>query len=154
MPPRTMLMSIRPDLARALCPTMPLVSSTSGTWMLTKSQAPKSSSSVSIFLKRSYILSWIVAAHLHAEGSLHDLSEPLRDVRPVSIFRTADCQAECNISLKTSLAVLYPRTFLALSQISSTACCTSSFVTFSKSVLLGEELAQEPVGVLNCRLLP
>ncbi|RRG00019.1 MAG: hypothetical protein DUD39_01190 [Coriobacteriaceae bacterium] len=52
----------------------------------------------------------------------------------------ADCQAECNISLKTSLAVLYFRTFLALSQISSTVCCTSSFVTFPKSVPLGEEL--------------
>ena len=65
-------------------------------------------------------------------------------------FSGADCQAECNISLKTSLAVLYPRTFLALSQISSTACRTSSFVTFPKSVPLGEELSQEPVGVLNC----
>ena len=64
--------------------------------------------------------------------------------------RATDCQAECNISLKTSLAVLYPRIFLALSQISSTVCCTSSFVTFPKSVPLGEELIQEPVGVLNC----
>jgi hypothetical protein len=51
----------------------------------------------------------------------------------------ADCQAECNISLKTSLAVLYFRTFLTLSQISSTACCTSSFVTLLKSLPLGEE---------------
>ena len=67
-----------------------------------------------------------------------------------SVFDPADCQAECNISLKTSLAVLYFRTFLGLSQISSTACCTSSFVTFLKSLPLGEELAQEPVGVLNC----
>jgi hypothetical protein len=48
------------------------------------------------------------------------------------------------------LAVLYFRTFLALSQISSTACCTSSFVTLPKSLPLGEELSQEPVGVLNC----
>ncbi|RRF97648.1 MAG: hypothetical protein DUD39_13820 [Coriobacteriaceae bacterium] len=54
------------------------------------------------------------------------------------------------VSLKTSLVVLYFRTFLALSQISSTACCTSSFVTLLKSLPLGEELAQEPVGVLNC----
>lgn len=65
-------------------------------------------------------------------------------------FSGADCQAECNISLKTSLAVLYFRTFLGLSQISSTACCTSSSVTLLKSVPLGEELPQEPVGVLNC----
>ena len=65
-------------------------------------------------------------------------------------FSGADCQAECNISLKTSLAVLYFRTFLALSQISSTACCTSSFVTLLKPLPLGEELSQEPVGVLNC----
>ncbi|RRF98296.1 MAG: hypothetical protein DUD39_10475, partial [Coriobacteriaceae bacterium] len=77
---------------------------------------------------------------------------PVVDI--VEAFALADCQAECNISLKTSLAVLYFRTFLALSQISSTACCTSSFVTLLKSVPLGEELAQEPVGVLNCRLLP
>ena len=55
-------------------------------------------------------------------------------------FSGADCQAECNISLKTSLAVLCFRTFLALSQISSTACCTSSSVTFLKSLPLGEEL--------------
>ena len=69
-------------------------------------------------------------------------------------FSGADCQAECNISLKTSLAVLYPRTFLlGLSQISSTACWTSSFVTLLKSVPLREELPQEPIGVLNCRLL-
>ena len=67
-----------------------------------------------------------------------------------SFFATSDCQAECNISLKTSLAVLYFRTFLGLSQISSTACRTSSSVTFLKSLPLGEELAQEPVGVLNC----
>ena len=52
----------------------------------------------------------------------------------------ADCHSECNISLKTSLTVLYPRTFLGLSQISSTACCTSSFVTLLKSLPLGEEL--------------
>jgi len=69
-------------------------------------------------------------------------------------FKPADCQAECNISLKTSLAVLYFRTFLGLSQISFTACCTSSFVTLPKSVPLGEELPQEPVSVLHCRLLP
>ena len=54
------------------------------------------------------------------------------------------------VSLKTSLAVLYFRTFLGLSQISSTACCTSSFVTLPKSLPLREELSQEPVGVLNC----
>ena len=46
----------------------------------------------------------------------------------------ADCQTERTIFLKTSLAVLYFRTFLALSQISSTACCTSSSVTLPKSV--------------------
>ena len=66
------------------------------------------------------------------------------------LLRAADCQAECNISLKTSLAVLYFRTFLGLSLIRVTACCTSSFVTLPKSLPLGEELAQEPVGVLNC----
>ncbi|RRF98862.1 MAG: hypothetical protein DUD39_07320 [Coriobacteriaceae bacterium] len=65
-------------------------------------------------------------------------------------FSGADCQAECNISLKTSLAVLYFRTFLGLSQISSTVCRISSSVTLLKSLPLGEELSQEPVGVLNC----
>ena len=68
----------------------------------------------------------------------------------MSIFLSADCQAEYNISLKTSLAVLYFKTFLALLLIRVTACCTSSFVILPKSVPLGEELSQEPVGVLNC----
>ena len=97
----------------------------------------------------------IVAVRRAAEGEAH-LD---RDARQGKLakgavehgrFSGADCQAECNISLKTSLTVLYFRTFLGLSQISSTTCCTSSFVTLPKSLPLGEELAQEPVGVLNC----
>ncbi|RRF99245.1 MAG: hypothetical protein DUD39_05435 [Coriobacteriaceae bacterium] len=83
---------------------------------------------------------------------IHPLQECLSPgLSPKTLgFKVADCQAECNISLKTSLAVLYFRTFLGLSLISSTACCTSSFVTLLKSLPLGEELPQDPVGVLNC----
>ena len=72
------------------------------------------------------------------ERIVHPLHLPVVDI--VEAFALADCQAECNISLKTPLAVLYFRTFLSLSQISSTACCTSSFVTLLKSLPLGEEL--------------
>ena len=66
-----------------------------------------------------------------------------------SSIRMADCQAECNSSLKTSLVVLYLRTFLRLSLIMPNTRCTSSSVSLEKSVPLGEELTDEDIGVLN-----
>ena len=107
-------------------------------------------------LKR-YIARQVFRALLNLGAKKHECEESLKVEAAIGTphpqggrFKAADCQAECNISLKTSLAVLYFRTFLARSQISSTTCCTSSFVTFLKSLPLGEELAQEPIGVLNC----
>lgn len=56
----------------------------------------------------------------------------------------ADCQAECNISRQTSLAVLNPSTFLGLSLIFSNTSCTSSSVTLEKSVPFGKNSRMGP----------
>ena len=71
-------------------------------------------------------------------------------------YQGADCQAECNISLKTSLAVLYFRTFdLPRPVVDQLHRMLHLLVRDLAEVgALGEELPQEPVSVSHCRLLP